>query len=502
MLDRTDQLRVDDGFPIFGDPPAEGDALLVGLSVPVPRCAVLLRFDCPTQGHGVVPEDPPRVWEYWTGTAWGPCDVGSDETGGFNRAGDVVLHVPADHAWSTLHRVRAGWLRCRVQTRPDQHRYTGPPLVRAASASVIGGTVEALHAETVRDELVGISEGVPGQRFTLQHRPVVRGDDRLVVRTTPDDQGVDWGEVDDFAASRPDDRHFVLDHAAGEITFGPVVREEDGSLRSYGAVPDKGVPLRVLAYRTGGGKRGNVARGLLTRQRDPVPFVSSVENRHPALGGVDAESVPEAATRGPLELRTRQRAVTIGDYEVLARRAAPDAARVHCVAPRGNGRDVVRVLVVPAIPDVERPVGPADLVPGESTMTCIRDDLEERRCLGARVVVEPPRYRGVTVVAELTAGPRTPLDGLRTRALAALHRYLHPLVGGAHDDGWPFGRPVQSGEVYAVLQRLVGVEAVERVQLFEADPATGERRRPVDRIEIGPDALVLSYRHEVRVNPA
>jgi len=78
-------------------------------------------------------------------------------------------------------------------------------------------------------------------------------------------------------------------------------------------------------------KRGNVARNVLRVQRDPVPFVTRVTNRLGAAGGVDGASVADAALRGPLLLRTRDRAVTVDDYEYLAREAAPDVARVRCV---------------------------------------------------------------------------------------------------------------------------------------------------------------------------
>jgi hypothetical protein len=39
----------------------------------------------------------------------------------------------------------------------------------------IGGTAEIAHAETVRDEVLGTSDGAPGQRFTLQRQPQTSG---------------------------------------------------------------------------------------------------------------------------------------------------------------------------------------------------------------------------------------------------------------------------------------------------------------------------------------
>jgi hypothetical protein len=59
---------------------------------------------------------------------------------------------------------------------------------------------------------------------------------------------------------------------------------------------------------------------------------------------------------------------------------------------------------------------------------------------------------------------------------------------------------VQAGEVFAVLQNLQGTEYVDDVKLFAADPITGKRGEPVQRIELQRNALVFSYEHQIRVS--
>jgi predicted phage baseplate assembly protein len=194
----------------------------------------------------------------------------------------------------------------------------------------MGGTVRALHAETIRDEDLGESSGVAGQRFQLSRRPVAVDDPMLQLDTSEGEGWQRWELVDTFAGSGPEDRHFQLDPVTGEITFGPALRQPDGGVRQYGAVPLKGVRIRATAYRIGGGRSGNVARGSLSVLRTSIPYVSSVENREAARGGVDGESVAEAKVRAPISLRAQDRAVTVRDYEELTRRAAPEAARRRC----------------------------------------------------------------------------------------------------------------------------------------------------------------------------
>ncbi|CCH33755.1 putative baseplate assembly protein [Actinosynnema sp. NPDC047251] len=496
--DRTDEL-VDGKSPeCFGDPPAAGDVVLFGLSDAVPGCAVLFRVEAHAEGRGVDPRDPPWVWEAWNGDGWTRCEVDRDSTGGFNKPGDVVVHVPRTHTVSVVARKRAGWVRCRaVEPAPDRPFYQRPPKLLSATAATIGGTTDATHADIVRGETIGVSEGVPGQRFALTRTPVVVADGTLVVEVATPAGWERWTEVRTFAESGPADRHVVLDRVGGEVIFGPAIRQPDGGVRNFGAVPAKSAAIRVPEYRTGGGLRGNVARGLLRVQRDPVPFVNSVVNREPASGGVAGESVRDAALRGPLVLRTRDRAVTAEDYELLTREAAPEIARVRCV-PAGQGSAAVRVLVVPAVGTNEEADFGA-LQPGAEVRQRIERYLDDRRCIGARVSVEPPLYQGVTVVGQLKARAGTPEDVLRTRAVQALYDYFNPISGGPDGDGWPFGRPVQSGEVFAVLQRIPGVELVEDVKLFGANPVTGERGNAVPRLDLPPNGLAFSYGHQVRV---
>jgi predicted phage baseplate assembly protein len=491
----------------FSPKPRAGDSFLVGLSDAVPSCAVVLQIDCRIEGIGVDPANPPLVWEAWDGERWTVCDVDVDETGGLNQAGDVLLHVHEGHQPSSVTGEWGGWLRCRVtEVEPGQPPYSESPQISAVSAHTIGGTVEAMHADVVRNEVIGRSLGVPGQRFRLGRGPVVVGHEPHVLEVGEPESGEEWEEVSSFADSESDSRHFRLDPVAGEVVFGPAVREPaaDGALkggvRYYGAVPPKGAVLRLRSYATGGGPRGNVGHGVLSVLRSTIPYVSAVENRHPAAGGVDGEDIENAKIRGPIVLRTGDRAVTAEDYEQIARAAAPELGRVACLPAEGEDEDTgLRVLVVPQPAGGDQELRFEELIPREEQVEKIARTLDARRVVGVRIVVEPPFYHGITIAARIRARPEADPERLRKDALAALYRYFDPLVGGPGGDGWEFGRPVLAAEAYPLLQTLPGTELVKDVRLFPADPTTGERGAAVERLELEPYALVFSYRHGVLV---
>jgi predicted phage baseplate assembly protein len=185
VVDRTHDLAEEDkDLLCFAESPGPGDAMLLGLTAAVPHCAVALDLDSRVDGVGVDPRQPPLVWEAWTADGWQPCEVDRDGTGGLNRPGEVVLHVPGGHVLSRNAGQEAGWLRCRVtDPLPDQPFYTTSPTVRAAEAFTIGGTTGAVHAETVYDEALGESTGLPGQRLRLAHAPVVGDDPPVLLQT-------------------------------------------------------------------------------------------------------------------------------------------------------------------------------------------------------------------------------------------------------------------------------------------------------------------------------
>jgi predicted phage baseplate assembly protein len=503
--ERKDQMLLGNEFPAFADHPQPGDALLVGLTDAVPRCAIRLQFECRIDGVGVDPDNPPLAWEAWDGVDWQPCEVDHDDTGGLNRNGEVVIHVPASHTIGVFENERGGWIRARVTEADEgQPQYSSAPIIHSLVADTIGGTIDAVNAEVVTFEPIGESEGVPGQHFFLQRSPVLTGLGRAVLESTSDEGWQEWHEVDHFAESGDDQRHFILDAVHGEIVLGPAVREADGSVRQFGWVPPKGGELRMRTYTVGGGRGGNVARGTIRVLESSLPGITSVENRYPALGGVDGEDLENAKNRGPIMLRTRSRAVTTEDYEFITRQAAPEVARVRAVPAGNNGVEpgAVKVLIMPSAPSERGRINFEDLVPGTDTFERIKDRLDETRLVGTRILVEPPLYRGVTVVARLRARPRSSATRIRDDALDALHGYLNPITGGPEGTGWPFGRPVQAGEVYAVLQRIKGVDLVEDVKVFGANPVTGERGSQTQRLELEPDSLVFSYEHQVRVEEA
>lgn len=499
-----------DRFPFDGTPRVN-DAFYLGFDEDISH--VLLQVDIDgskARGAGVKPGDPPLRWEVSQADGgWADADVLADHTGGFNYGrGSVELQCPGNVAVVPLDGRRLRWLRCRIadttRSGDGDAAYTHPPEIRMITAAALGALVPMEHAETESEEPLGSSDGTPGQRFSLRFSPVVptAQGETLEVRDPGSERWISWSRVDSFAASGPEDLHFKLDTAGGEIELGPAIRRPDGGWTQHGRVPAQGAGLRMSRYRHGGGAIGNVAAGTLVSLRSALPGVASVTNPKAARGGVDGESLGSARRRAALELRTRHRAVTAEDYESLAREASSRVGRVICLQP-ATPTDPVVIGVLPNVVPAARPLSLEELTPDDDLLRDIASYLDRRRVIGTSVQVVPARLRGVSVVVNVQATPDARLERVEEEVLEALYTYLNPLVGGSASGpggGWSFGRLLNQGELYQIVHSVQGVEFVKILRVYETDLRTGKQaaEQAGSHLVLERDELIASGGHIVK----
>jgi predicted phage baseplate assembly protein len=494
----------------FGSPPKPDDALYLGFEEPIGR--LLLRVDVEAsqaRGAGVKPDDPPLRWEVsGDDNGWHPAEVLEDLTGGFNYgSGSVELQLPKRSAKHHLAGLQLHWLRCRIDETTASGKtgtmYTQAPEIYSITAAPIGALLPSAHCVRAETEVLGTSDGTPGQEFKLRMRPVLELEEgeTLEVQNPGETRWTAWELCDSFATSGKNDKHFSLDLVAGEIEFGPSIRQTTGKWKQFGAIPKKGAVLRMSSYRYGGGRAGNVAARQLTALKSSLAGVATVVNPRDARDGVDAESLMSARQRAPMEIRSRARAVTAGDYEYHATEASSRVARALCLPPRDGGP--IALYLLPYVDPADRRLEAEELTPDDELFRTVSKRLDQRRTIGTSVQLLPVKLRGVSIVVHLQAAASANLTRVEEDVAHALYTYVNPLIGGSPHgpgDGWTFGRPLNQGELYSVVHGIEGVEHVKMLRVYETNIYTDEQQsKPAgSHVELEPHEVLVSGTHMVK----
>jgi predicted phage baseplate assembly protein len=405
---------------------------------------------------------------------------------------------PADSAPLARFDAARHWLRARL-------REDGVPTSTTVDG-IFPNAVWAIHAQTVRDEVLGSGNGEPNQSFFLTRRPVLdreiievreldgpraavelpilaREVDPSDLTVVPDPTGrprevwVRWQSRPNLYASGPDDRHYVLEPARGRILFAR-------------PIPAGAANVRARRYRTGGGAVGNVPAGAIAQLLGGIPFVNGVSNPRAAEGGADGETVQEVRIRGPQTLRHRERSMSATDYESLAREASPGVAIARALpATHPSGRRAPGWVTLILVPESQE----AQPRPSFELRRQVQDYVLARAAGDlAGLAVVGPTYLQVGATCTIAPIDMTQAGPAGVAVRSALEAFFHPVTGGPEGTGWPFGRAVHLSDVAAIVEAVPGVDFVQELELLLEGISQGEL------VEVPPDRIVVAGRIQVR----
>ncbi len=444
-----------------------------------------------------VPPGPALVWEIFDGGAPVAVGVVRDETAGLSRSGLVELALPRQWRPGPPPGLADGKSVRYLRLRVAYGRFARPPQLDFVTLNMI----RAVAAQSVLDEVPAPVPDSGGWRFRLSQVPVVAGslvlevdDDGLQVAAAtggalPASGRTRWQEVPDLVDHGPDDAVFELDPGSGELTFG------DGQ---HGrALPVGYRNVHAVRYQAQSLSPGPIDAETITTILTSVEFVQKVSNPQPAAGGGPGETTAQAVARGPLEIRTRGRAVTVSDYALQALRAdGADVARAFAVSglhPNFPGLPIPGVVGVFVVPPDR---GQGRLIPTAETLRGVAEYLAARAApAGVEVVAAAPRYQDVRIEAGLVFEATADTGATVRAVLQMLDAYLHPLTGGESGDGWPFGGSIRYVPLVRRIGLVPGVQGVPRLNVI----LDGIRTPTCTDVSIQPCALLWPGGHRIFV---
>ncbi len=294
------------------------------------------------------------------------------------------------------------------------------------------------------NELIGTSDGLADQRFSLTNRPLALnpdGSSPLRVRVG----GLQWEPVESFVGAESDSQVFRYQiDATGtvEIIFGDGVN---------GEIPAGAAEIRC-DYRYGGGAQGNsVGVSTVKDPLTPIANVDQVFNLVQPSGGADAETIEHAKKYGPLSLRALDRCVTLEDFETMAI-ATPGGGVKSARAAHLDGPWVVDVFIsAEGANPVPSGAWYPDLDTGTGLIGAVGRWLTQRKPVPSELRVAGPTVIRPRVVGQVTCLPNV----LRTDVRHEVERNLVTFFRSLTED---FGIGVPMSRIVQIIENSRGVD--------------------------------------------
>ena len=172
-------------------------------------------------------------------------------------------------------------------------------------------TVTIKEGTSVYQDVIGTSSGAPIQSFKLNYTNVLEDSIELYIN---EGMGQElWKRVDSFVEYNETSRVYTTsidEFDVCTIEFGNGLK---------GKIPDAYPNGIVANYRIGGGEAGNVNANIITELETDIAYVESTFNLSATVLGHEKESLESIKENAPASFRTRNRMVTLEDYEDLLR---------------------------------------------------------------------------------------------------------------------------------------------------------------------------------------
>jgi baseplate J-like protein len=372
-------------------------------------------------------------------------------------ASDIALAAPEDDDPELSEVVLVSPLAGSVTVGRDRTTVTLEASLKncydLAGTRVCANVTPATQGETVREILGNGDARVPNATFDLLQKPLtwIRAStatgvaSTLVLRVND----LQWREVDSLFETGATERVYELstdDEGATTVRFGDGVE---------GARPPSGDHNVRAEYRKGLGIAGNVAAGSITTLLSRPLGVTAVVNPEAATGGEDAETETRARVNAPFGVLTLGRAVSVRDYQDVAR-AYAGLAKAHAIwIPSGPGRGVFVSVAAEG-----------GAVVGRDVLDGLLEHLHDYG--DALMPVRIRDHRAVSFAVRVAVKVAADAD-----APIVLADVREGIEAAFAFDARDFGQMVSTDEIIAVAHATSGVEAVQGSDLRRTDGVVG-----------------------------
>ena len=430
----------------------------------------------------------------------------SDHTDGLSHTGTILFMPPSDMAKRTLEGKEAYWIR--IADEKNEKNPGKRPLLYDFSVNA----VEVDNVDTMVEEDYYIDAFGPNMRFALNAQNILSLDlwvnekdlfsesemKRMLKEESENTRAeysflgeieefyVRWQEVDNFDCSQPGDRHYVVDRMNSTLHFGDGVHVQ---------IPRNttGIAFKVVMRRCDG-EQANLEEGMVTGALGSLMFVERISNPIHAYGGMNMESVEEALCRGTGVLNSRNRLVSVQDYERETLNFSRQIVQAKAIVGRKKDGSYVpgAITLVLLMQDYRD---------GENSFLQMRQRLRshllpkcELSAAGSELEIVEPLFVEICVEAWVQTIHADDTFEVQQELNQVLNEYLDPLT----NSGWDIGRMVTLAQLKLRLNMEKGKALLHRLMVTARyEDESGYHETDLEKLTGNPYVLVTSGTHKI-----
>lgn len=439
-----------------------------------------------------------------------------DHTQGLKNTGTIVFMPPEDMSLEELEGRKCFWLRisdCRYQ---ESRLKTQEILPRVQAIHL--NAIECYNIETLPMEDYFIDEAVPNMEFDLPANNIMSIDlwvnekgeytedamkrmlagqpqNIIVERNFLGDVEqffVKWTEVKNFANSKAQDRHYILDRLNNKLIFGNGIR-----VKIPKVVKDTAFRVQIKKCN---GSEGNLPAYSINRALSNMLFVEDMYNPIPAFGGSDIENMESALHRGANIISGRNRLVTLADYEVEVLSYSDNIDKVKCMVGQSiDGRKDDRIISIVVLMK--------DFLNGSDSFIRIRDEFKEHLAKKCELTVDPedieivePVFVEVSVDVWAQIMDWDESFEIQERLREKLDDFLNPITDETHA-GWNIGELPRKSQIAMQLGTLKSKAIIKRTVLTgKYEDAAGVHERELSEFADMPYIVCKNGTHRIHLS--
>lgn len=303
---------------------------------------------------------------------------------------------------------------------------------------------------------------------------------------------IKWKPVPNLICADMLDRVYEIDYSKGEVLFG------DG--KNGKIPPDQNSESIRIDYSVCNGSKGNVDIGEVKGFISNIDNIMSVTNPSPIMGGVDMETVDNAASRTFSHISGGNRLVSLSDFEDSISFNDRNIYKVKCLSHiDANSKQCIGVTSIAVLP--------VNYMQGYEKFQGIKNRIWEfidekapvTLSRSSKIRIFEVGYIEISVGLDIVINDFNSYQGVYKGIRTRLEEFLNPVNGNFSRRGWDIGKLPRKEFIYNYIKIVKNIRWIKKINIF-TKMITPKGKKEVDFEEVKNNRFVVPVFGEPEIN--